>query len=265
MIHEIGVDLLAQLRAHGVPFDVVDGPDRRPTTTFDRSRIVIEEDRESTESFGAPKAPGQNPVIRWTRTMSCRLTIYAKSNAKGAMYWEHRRLCEHILDQVLIGLYNLAKVRKNIVTLKSGKFIDPPDLEKSETPGGAVYVLFFNFDRGVPDVTWAGAAAPTTVISPQMLGAPALTFAAAGHTITRSTGSFLLDGFAVGQTIIVAGSASNNGTFGPIAALTDTVMTFAAGVVNEGPTSGVTITGNGAVIKSTATANGESVGVTINA
>lgn len=55
-----------------------------------------------------------------------------------------------------------------------------------------------------------------------------LTFAevgASGDTITRSTGSWIADGFRAGQTITVAGSVSNNVT-GAITGVTATVLTL---------------------------------------
>jgi hypothetical protein len=55
---------------------------------------------------------------------------------------------------------------------------------------------------------------------------PTFTFAAAGDTITRNRGSWVADGFAVGDTVTVAGSASNDGTH-IITTLSATVMTFA--------------------------------------
>lgn len=70
-----------------------------------------------------------------------------------------------------------------------------------------------------------------------MQGGSALTFAAAGHTITRTTGSWITDGFVNGQMIKVAGAtnAGNNGVFGPITVTSATVLTLSAGLVNEGP------------------------------
>jgi hypothetical protein len=61
-----------------------------------------------------------------------------------------------------------------------------------------------------------------------MTGSPSLTFAevgGTGDTITRATGSWLADGFAVGDVITVTGTASNNVT-GPIASLSATVITL---------------------------------------
>lgn len=65
-----------------------------------------------------------------------------------------------------------------------------------------------------------------------VVGSPTLTFAevgASGDTITRSRGSWLTDGFRVGDLISVDGSASNDGvTAGPVTAVTATVLTLGA-------------------------------------
>jgi hypothetical protein len=80
----------------------------------------------------------------------------------------------------------------------------------------------------------------------RMSGNPTLTFAevgGTGDTITRSAGSWIADGFAVGDTITIAGSASNNVT-GPIASLSALVLTLdATDLAAEGPVAGVTVVG----------------------
>jgi len=61
-----------------------------------------------------------------------------------------------------------------------------------------------------------------------MVGTPTLTFAevgATGDTITRDTGSWVTDGFAVGDWITVTGSVSNN-VSGKITGVTATVLTL---------------------------------------
>jgi len=73
--------------------------------------------------------------------------------------------------------------------------------------------------------TAEGPTAGCTVIS-----SPRLVFAAT--TVTRSRGSFLVDGFRVGDTITIAGTVSNNGTK-VITAVTDLVITWASGGVSE--------------------------------
>ena len=71
-------------------------------------------------------------------------------------------------------------------------------------------------------------------------GGRTLTFADANpDTVTASSGSFITDGYVVGQQLTVAGTSSNNGTYtlATVAATVLTVLstdTFAA----EGPLSG---------------------------
>jgi len=82
-------------------------------------------------------------------------------------------------------------------------------------------------------------------ITKRMTGTPTLTFAevgGTGDTITRSSGSWITDGFAVGDTITVAGSSSNNVT-GAIASLSATVITLGTtDLAAEGPVSDCTVT-----------------------
>ena len=92
--------------------------------------------------------------------------------------------------------------------------------------------LWRSFGRYLPAVTTA-----TQVVAS---GGRTLTFADSNpDTVTASSGSFISDGYVVGQQLTVAGTASNNGTFtiAVVTALVITVIatdTFAA----EGPLSG---------------------------
>ena len=92
-----------------------------------------------------------------------------------------------------------------------------------------------------------------------------LTFAevgATGDTITRSAGSWITDGFAVGDVVTVAGSVSNNVT-GRIAALTATVLTFdTTDLANEGPTVAlgtITVAGSNGIIFAEVGATGDTI------
>lgn len=70
-----------------------------------------------------------------------------------------------------------------------------------------------------------------------------MAFAAAGKTLTRSTGSFLTDGFAVGDHVVITGAsvAGNNQTI-TITDLTATVMTASgATITDDTAKTGVTI------------------------
>lgn len=95
-----------------------------------------------------------------------------------------------------------------------------------------------------------------------MIGNPALTFANAGtaDTITRSTGSWVTEGFAIGDIVAVTGSASNNVT-GAIATVTATVLTFTAAtsLTNEGPVSNVNVVGSAPLTFAEVGATGDTI------
>lgn len=159
MIHEIGVQLGQTLSSKGLGIPVVDGPERRPTTTFARERVVIE--RSGEDGYESRHLADKNPRTRMTRLIACKVTIYAQEPNKGAAEWEHFRRAEQMLDMVLIALDQIAKARQNLFKPKSGKFVVPDDMKHGETMGGAVYELQFTFDRGVADRNWNGSIQPT--------------------------------------------------------------------------------------------------------
>jgi hypothetical protein len=107
------------------------------------------------------------------------------------------------------------------------------DINTWYAPTGNKRAIFFVSARDsaqLATLTGASAAAPV--------------FAASGHTITRSAGSWIADGFTLNDDVIVAGSSSNNGNLGKPTSITSTVITFSAGVVNETPSpSTLSITG----------------------
>jgi hypothetical protein len=79
-------------------------------------------------------------------------------------------------------------------------------------------------------------------------GSPNITFSDTNpDTIVRDTGSWVSDGYIDQMTLDITGSTSNNGTgIYTIQSVTATTITLIAGdtVVAEGPSAGVSITGN---------------------
>ena len=157
MIHEIGKELQAALRAKGCPFSVYDR-EAMQTATFARERIVLE--HAGDDRFSAVRSQHVNPKHRRTRSIGAKLTIYAQSSASGALEFEHRRRAEAVLDMVLVALDAVAAARHNAWNPTAGRFITPADFKETETYDGAVYELLFTFDRGVAVKTWAGAIRP---------------------------------------------------------------------------------------------------------
>ena len=251
MIHEIGIELQTKLRSAGCPLSVVDGPEPTKTATWGRERIVIE--RAGGDKFGHAISQAKNPKHRMTQQTGAKLTIYAQSVRAGALHFEHERRAQHVLDLVLVALSEIQSLRKgrDAFIPDSGDFITPPDLEASERRGGAVYELRFTVPRAIAVQTWAGDARPQVALRfVRMTGSPDLTFAevgGTGDTITRSDGSWLDDGFLVGDLIRVVGSASNDVT-GEIAELTATVLTLTTtDLTPEGPVGGCSVTSVGGI------------------
>jgi hypothetical protein len=189
VIHEIGVELQAQLQSKLCPIPVIDGPEFRPTATFARERIVIERDMSSTDGYAQPGTGARhradvNPRTLMTRVIAVKLTLYVKNPSAGSTYWEHQRRLDTLLDMVLCGLYNVVKPRQNLLTIRSGKYVLPEDLKASETPGGAVYELLVTIDRGVADRNWDGTAEPTYTVPPGTVTTTTVSDPTGGNTET---------------------------------------------------------------------------------
>jgi hypothetical protein len=240
MIHEIGRELDAKLRAKGCPFKVIDREVTKPTAW---KNVVVIEDMPDT--VGPARSQSLNPKRYFTRYLGGKLTIYAQSTKTGALEFEHKRIAHQVVDLALVALRKIGAERRQPVVIGRSEFVKIADLEKSERPAGVVYELEFTVERAVEDRTWVGAAAPEGALALySMTGNPDLTFAAL-RTITRSAGSWLDDGFAVGMTVRVRGSASNN-VDGAITEIAPTILTLGAtAIVDEGPVSGCTVIAGG--------------------
>jgi hypothetical protein len=117
----------------------------------------------------------------------------------------------------------LAEGNSDVVNLARGQDTTPTEVyaqKKNDTidvrnNGGSVTV----FSIVGPNTINVGSKA-----NPQPFSGSA-TFSASAHTITRTSGSFLADGFSAGQQISVSGTQSNNGTY-QIQSVTATVLTL---------------------------------------
>lgn len=85
----------------------------------------------------------------------------------------------------------------------------------------------------------------------KMQGNPSdVDFDATADTITRNTGSWVTDGFKVGMSVAIAGSASNNAYSGTVVTVTTTVLTVTNGIVLEANVNGSVLTITGTETKS---------------
>lgn len=77
-----------------------------------------------------------------------------------------------------------------------------------------------------------------------LAGGPGIVIDDVTDTLTRDAGSWLDEGFVVGQTVTLGGSASNNGDL-TVTVLTDLVMTVAEELTAEGSQTDLTMTAAG--------------------
>jgi hypothetical protein len=131
-----------------------------------------------------------------------------------------------------------------------GRFdiVSPGDRVAGISKGNS-YDLTTGAATAQPDQGFVVGAEPYSFYQgPEVIADPAETmqFALVGggnDTLTRSgPGSWTLQGFVAPKWILVAGSVSNDGYYGPIVAASATILQFAGDVfVNEGPSVGITV------------------------
>lgn len=156
MIHEIMIETQARLRAQGCPIECVDGPPWGETS-WSGERIVFTLD-DGGDSFETVRGGHVNPKQVTVRMMAFTVRIYAQAKKAGAMFFEHTRRADAILDQVLVALSEACQVRKQPVQFRGGKWLPIKDLEKSTVFAGAVYELSAVVPRGVTKKDWDGDA-----------------------------------------------------------------------------------------------------------
>lgn len=168
MLYSIAQELEAALKAQGVPFSVIFGPE--PTESVGtRNRIVFEHVLdEKRDSVTAPKSTHVNPPVPLNRLQAARIRIFARSAKPGARWCEHAELVEHVLDHVQAELDHLVRARKNSLTFGAGGFVTPLDEKGAKVLSGAAYELDVTIDRAVFRRNWAGEAADEVTIGKEV-------------------------------------------------------------------------------------------------
>lgn len=172
MMHEITLAVGAELRARGVPFAVVYGPERMATTLTSPARIVIERDREAGDGIGPARSVHTNPHMRAVRAIGCVARIFGKRNSGGAGVQDHEAVADQLIDQLIVALDKVVRSNQTLWKPVSGKFLTAEDLAARglTTWPGVVYELRFTVDRGVFDTDFAGDAAPEADVGPGGVG-----------------------------------------------------------------------------------------------
>jgi hypothetical protein len=154
------VDVDAALKARHFPIETEYGP--RPTgLVYPHTRIVIDRDRDATETIEAAHGTQRNAKKVLARYIPCRALIYACSTVEGARVNEHEHECDRYVDGLLSALHEWAKRENAEIQIKGARFATKADgVDELETWPGVVYLLTFAVGRGVYRRTYTGAGQP---------------------------------------------------------------------------------------------------------
>jgi len=160
MLYAIALELGAALKAQKVPYPVVFGPENAEDLYVGQDRIVFEHRGKGADSFEMARGTHPNPRSTHRMQQGAVIRIYARSSVSNAAWHDHSELALQVLTHVVAELDHIVRGRRNVLTMGAGGFIEPDDAKGSETPGGAVYELELDIDRGIERRTWAGEKRP---------------------------------------------------------------------------------------------------------
>ena len=162
MIHQMSVDVAADLQERKFPVTVVYGPERTLREAWHSALIVFERDREQGDTIDVVRGTQRNARRRYTRGVGVKVTVYAKSGVSGAMVHEHEREADAIVDGLVTQLDRWAVEGKAApLEWTESRFLTPEEVDESELGAGAVYRLRFRVGRGVDERDYEGSAQPT--------------------------------------------------------------------------------------------------------
>lgn len=164
MLYGVSRLLEAALKAQGVPFPVVFGPERGNPVTAAHGRIVIEHGGPGADNIRPPLATHRNPTVHFNRIQGAFLRIFARSNLANAQWHDHTELAEAVLGHVLAELDVIVRGGRNNLSFAAGGFVQLDDSAGSNTWPGAIYELPFGIDRAIERRTWAGGKAGEVTI-----------------------------------------------------------------------------------------------------
>lgn len=174
MIYAIALELGAALRAQGVPYPVVLGPEPATAISAARERIVIEDIfNAKRDSILPPKATHPNPKMPGIAQDAFRIRIFARSGIVGAAWRDHGRLAKAVRQHVIAELDAIVRGRKNTITYGSGGFVTLEDAKGSSVWNGAVYELDIEIDRALFRTNWKGEARDEVTVGVDVTIAPA--------------------------------------------------------------------------------------------
>lgn len=162
ILYGITLELAAALKAVGVPYPVVYGPERTiPTTPAQVTRIVVERDRGGSDEIQGARANHTNPRLHGVTGLASRLRIYATSTRPHAAIQDHEGIADELRSKARVHLDKIIRGNETLWAPVSARFLTQAELDAEglTTWPGVVYELKFTVDVGDFDTNFAGEAA----------------------------------------------------------------------------------------------------------
>jgi len=164
MLYEMHHDLRQMLEDLGFPTRWVYGPTPTDIENYPDSLIVIERDRNASDTIRSVQGVQRNARKLRVRDLAAQIRIYARSTVPSAHIGNHERECEKIVDAVIVALAEWGAAARatgsNGIVPTEAKYLSAADREEVEIWPGVVYSLKFEVPRSVQKRTYAGAAQP---------------------------------------------------------------------------------------------------------
>lgn len=161
MLYEMHHDLRGMLELLGFPTRWVYGPTPTDIDGYHDSLIVIERDRNASDTIRAVQGVQRNARKMRVRDLAAQLRIYARSTVPSAHIGNHERECEKIVDALIVALEEWGTAgRAGNIPITEAKYLSAAEREDVEVWPGVVYSLKFFVPRSVQKRDYAGQARP---------------------------------------------------------------------------------------------------------
>lgn len=161
MLYEMHHDLRGMLEALGFPTRWVYGPTPTDLLNYPDSLVVIERDRNASDTIRAVQGVQRNARKMRVRDLVAQIRIYARSTVPSAHIGNHERECEKIVDAVIIALEEWGTAgRAGNIPITEAKYLSAEERQDVEIWPGVVYSIKFAVPRSVQKRDYAGQARP---------------------------------------------------------------------------------------------------------
>lgn len=158
-LHEVSLEVLAELEAQHCPYPLAYGPERFVPTTVGATRIQVDHVREpGADPSGPPRVQQKNPRAYGARQIACVVRVYAQSDKAGADIQDHDGLAGQLATMFDVALYKVVTRRKNAYTRPVWGFLGAEALKMRglEAWPGSVYEARFVIEHAELDTVWTG-------------------------------------------------------------------------------------------------------------